>query len=336
MINVLGLCLLATSLVTASIFSPNPTQQHKQAANTIVKEGHRVIVVEYDQDGYQNTKISISPEQPHHEEDFTKIDSNNIIDNAKDKIKEASSVLPNMGQGISQDPSQHFLHTPNPKELICDAYGKCKHGISNAMGKTKEKTQDAVNKKREEAKEVSETVSDAVNKAKETVYDKVHDVNEYTKESMEKGKDTGQTVKEHVVRNVSDVKERMRGAVSKISWCMESVESLMGVANLLGFASAYGMCVWITFVSSYVLSRAMPRQQFAVVQSKIYPVYFRAMAYCLGVALLGHVLGHGRKSRGAEFLQTWNLLASLLAVFVNSVYLEPRATKVRIYCFNFL
>jgi len=76
-----------------------------------------------------------------------------------------------------------------------------------------------------------------------------------------------------------------------------------------------------------------------VVQSKIYPVYFRAMGYCLLVALLGHVFGHGmRNNNGGGVMQTWNLLASLLTLFVNSVYLEPRATKVCAYfCFfNFL
>jgi len=120
---------------------------------------------------------------------------------------------------------------------------------------------------------------------------------------------------------------------------MERVESLMSLLNLLGFSSGYGMCVWITFVSSYVLSRVMPRQQFAVVQSKIYPVYFKAMGYCLLVALLGHVFGHGmRNNNGGGVIQTWNLLGSLLTVFVNSVYLEPRATKVSSHfcCFNFL
>ena len=59
MMNLLALSLLITSLTATSIFSPNPKQQ----PNTIVKEGHKVVVVEYDQDGYQNTKISILPDQ---------------------------------------------------------------------------------------------------------------------------------------------------------------------------------------------------------------------------------------------------------------------------------
>ncbi|CAL5212101.1 unnamed protein product [Lathyrus oleraceus] len=344
MMNILALSLFITSLTTASIFSPNPNPtQKQQQSNTIVKEGHRVVVVEYDQDGHQNTKISISPEQ-----DFTNIDSS-FIENTKDRIKETASVLPNIGQGIShsQDSSssRYNLHTPNArdaKELICDAYGKCKHKISNAMEKAKDKASETIDKKKEldndvveafdnakervydKANEAKERVYDKANEAKERIYDKANDVQEYTRDSLEKAKETGQTFKEHVVRNVTEAKDGVKKFVS-----LESVESVMRVANLLGFASGYGMCVWITFVSSYVLSRVMPRQQFAVVQSKIYPVYFRAMGYCLGVALLGHVFGHGiRHDKSGGVLQSWNLLASLLAVLVNSIYLEPRATKL--------
>ncbi|XP_058757501.1 uncharacterized protein LOC131630774 isoform X1 [Vicia villosa] len=335
MMNILALSLFITSLTTASIFSPNPNtnQKHHQQPNTIIKEGHRVVVVEYDQDGHQNTKISISPEQ-----DSANIDST-FIENTKDRIKETASVLPNIGQGISQpqdsSSSSHYnLHTPNArdaKELICDAYGKCKHKISNAMGKARDKASETIDKKKELDDNVVEAfdrakdkVYDKANEAKERVYDKANDVHEYTRDSLEKAKETGQTFKEHVVRNVTEAKDGVKKVLS-----LERVESVMRVANLLGFASGYGMCVWITFVSSYVLSRVMPRQQFAVVQSKIYPVYFRAMGYCLGVALLGHVFGHGmRHGKSGGVLQSWNLLGSLLAVFVNSLYLEPRATKL--------
>ncbi|TKY68059.1 ras-related protein Rab-3D [Spatholobus suberectus] len=301
MMNVLGLSLVVTSLAAAGIFSPSADQtQQKQGASTIVKEGHRVVVVEYDQGGHQNTKISISPEQPQHDHD------DNHIDNAKHKIKEAASVLPNLGQSISQHPEDAptFLHAP--KELIGDAYGKCKHKIADAMEKTKDKAQEALHS------QVGDTVADALRNTKQTVYDKARDVQE-----------TAETAKDHIVANVSEARDTLRHvkhALFKRLESMESLNSLMGVANLLGFATAYGMCVWVTFISSYVQSRAMPRQQFAVVQSKIYPVYFRAMAYSIGVALLGHVLAHT--------LQLYNLLASLVTVFVNSVYLEPRATKL--------
>ena len=347
MMNLLGLSLVLTSLAAAGVFSPTPDTQQKQAASTIVKEGHRVVVVEYDQDGHQNTKISISPEQPHHDK---AVDSG-VLNNAKEKIKEAASVLPNMGQGISQDPHHDAPYLHASKDLICDTYGRCKHKIANAMGKAKEKAhevldmeRDSIAAKKEVAREVGDNVADAVGKAKETVYDKAQDVKQYAKESVDKAKDTGQTVKEHMVNNVSDARDKLWGVndalkrVASYLGSMDTFDSLMGMADLMGFATAYGMCVWVTFISSYVLSRAMPRQQFAVVQSKIYPVYFRAMVYSIGMALLGHVLGHRKRvfTSKAEILQAYNLLASLFTLFVNSVYLEPRATKVPIYNFFML
>ncbi|KAG5001111.1 hypothetical protein AAZX31_08G234900 [Glycine max] len=301
MMNVLGLSLVLTSLAAAGIFSPNPRTE-KHGASTIVKEGHRVVVVEYDQGGHQKTKISISPEQPTHHHDHD-----------DDLIKEAASVLPNLCQGISSSsqyshqPQNHMdhgplnLHAPNPKELICDAYGKCKHKISDAM----EKAQEAIHKKK-----------DKICKTKETVYDKAHDVHEYAQDTVE-------AAKEDMASNVSNAKDALK---LLIGGSMESLNSLMGVANLLGFATAYGICVWVTFISSYVQSRTMPRQQFAVVQSKIYPVYFRAMAYSIALAFLAHFLAH--RNTNSDMLQSYNLLASLATLFLNYLYLEPRATKL--------
>lgn len=281
--NVLGVSLLLTSLAAAGIFSPN----EKQGASTIVKEGHRVVVVEYDQDGPHNTKISISPEQ----------------------IKEAASVVPNLGQGISQDYAPNFMHAP--KELICDAYGKCKHKIAEAAEKTKDKAHEALHKKKEAARQVGDVV-----------YDKARDAQGYAQATVE-------TVRGHIARNSSNVKDAI---INHLGIGIGHLDTVMAVVNILGFATAYGMCVWVTFISSYVQSRAMPRQQFAVLQSKIYPVYFRAMAYTLGLALLGHVLSHTKTLflNKSHMLQAYNLVASLLTVFVNSLYLEPRATKVRI------
>ncbi|KAL9295997.1 hypothetical protein ACSQ67_021893 [Phaseolus vulgaris] len=316
--NVLAVTLFFTSLAASAIFSPPPPTHHKQGANTIVKEGHRVVVVEYDQDGHHNTKISISPDQPTHHH------HHQVPENGHDRIREAASVLPNLGQGISQPQDAAFLHAP--KELICDAYGKCKHRVADAMEKTKEKAQEVLQKKKEVARHVGDNVADALKETKESVHDKARDVHEYAQDTVE-------TAKNHVNSNVSEARDYLRRLkhTLKLSFgSLESLNSVMGVAHLLGFATSYGMCVWVTFISSYVQSRAMARHQFAVMQSKIYPVYFRAMAYSTGVALFGHVFGNTNTllSNKSHALQTYNLLASLATLFFNSLYLEPRATKL--------
>ncbi|KAF7824997.1 Transmembrane protein 205 [Senna tora] len=252
MMNVFALSLLVTSLAAASLFSPPPKthpQNLPESESTIVKEGHRVVVVEYDQDGLQNTKISISSPQ------------------------------------------------------VNDAYGKCKHKIVGAVGKANDV-------------KASETTREVGDKAKEAARD-----------------DVGESAEAEASRNVTReeakeaVKKIGRYIVASISMGMgiPSLGSIMSVLNLLGLATAYGLCVWVTFISTYVLSRVIPRQQFGVVQSKVYPVYFRAMTYTIGLALLGHVFS----PRNTDFLpQSYNLLASLIATLINSIYLEPRATKV--------
>ncbi|KAE9620151.1 hypothetical protein Lalb_Chr01g0000121 [Lupinus albus] len=311
--------LMLTSLALALEVKTTPS-------NTIVKDDHRVVVLEYDKDGHHYTKISISPpQQPPH--------NHHIIDN-NHNIKEAVSFVQGGGGGGDSQNYDHdhdpttFLHAP--KELICDAYGICKHKIADAIGRAKdkisEKAHDAIHMEKDMIHAKKETLADAVGKAKETVYKTAHDVQKQTKESFDKGKETGQTLKEHVVGNVSEAKGYAvkHGATDYILGWMETV---MRVVNLVGFAMAYGMNVWITFISSYVLSRAMP---FGVVQSKIYPLYFRAMTYSIGIALLGHVLANRKRLffNTPEMFQTYNLLASLFTLFINSLYLEPRAAKL--------
>lgn len=363
MMNLMALCLVVISLAAAGVWSPTPVQNQNRdkefvvgKEDVIVKEGHRVIVVEYDQDGHRNTKVSIS--SPDQQDRVSVSDvGEDISSTAKDKIKEASSVLPNLGQGLSEGASQSDETEKNtPRELICDAFGKCKHKIATVIGKAKHKAT-------ETAEEEAETVGDALGKAKERVSKKVHDVEESAKESVETAKDRGKTIGKNIATNVSEKVERAKEeAVEKAREAKETaedkaktgadklkkemneiikymksaaaVDSLMGVLNLLGLATAYGMCVWVTFISSHILAVSMQRQQFGMVQSKIYPVYFRAMAYCIGMALFGHLLGNRKKwllfssSSKAEMFQVYNLWASLLMVFANSLYLEPRATKV--------
>lgn len=66
----------------------------------------------------------------------------------------------------------------------------------------------------------------------------------------------------------------------------------MCVINLLGLAMAYGMCIWVSFISSYILAGVLPRQQFGIVQSNIYPVYFSTMAVSIRAALMGLLFGN--------------------------------------------
>ncbi|XP_059630945.1 uncharacterized protein LOC132273867 [Cornus florida] len=384
MMNILALGLVLTSLATAGVWSPSPDHEKQRSPpipppnspRIIVKEGHRVVTVEYDvkkRDG--NTKVSISPHQDQQQSHVD--DDERYAETAKDKIKEASSVLPNVGQGLSGPNGQ----TRTPKELVCDAFGKCKHKTASALDKAGEKAKEV----EEGAKEA---VAEALGKAKEKVSREAQRVSEKAhegaKEAAEKAMhgaeiivEKSKTMAKEVKKNVSvdaeivkeeaakaakraketidtAAKERAHGikeegkkelkelkdilrrsgevvhdAAAYLAW-PETVDLLCGVVHLIGFSTAYGMCMWVTFASTYVLAEALPRQQFAMLQSKMYPIYFRAMACTVGVALLGHLLSQRKSllSNMAEMFQCYNLLVAFFNILVNLYFLEPLATKV--------
>ncbi|KAI9200803.1 hypothetical protein LWI28_013353 [Acer negundo] len=317
MINLLALFLVVSSLVSAGVWSPTPEKQQQE--DVIVKQGHRVVVVEYDQQGQHHTKVSISPEH--------------------------------------EDLKPEISSTRGSDQLICDAYGKCTHRIATAIGKAKDKVSEAKESAMHKAQNVKEgakqTAAGIAEDFKEGANESLSKAKSATKETKDIGEDLARNltnqvreVRDSFVEKAKEAKQGSEHAAKRVQSSLHNVfdkigrhlnglisglggamNGLMGMMNLLGFATAYGMCVWVTFISSYVLAGALPRQQFGIVQSKIYPVYFRAMAASIGLALLGHTLPRLFKTK-ADMFQAANLLGSLLTVLSNSMYLEPRATKV--------
>ncbi|XP_074273338.1 uncharacterized protein LOC141596954 [Silene latifolia] len=350
MMNLIALSLIATSFAVSGLFSPNPVS-NERGEQVIVKDGHRAVVVEYaDVSGDGNTKVSISP--PHQQPGPP-----------PEELSHAAAAV----AGVSQ-------HTAGPRELICDAFGKCKHKVAGVLGRAREKAaeaeeaveegvdtvkemasragekvgekvEDVKGKVREAGERVGEKVGEVKGKVRETgekVGEKVGDVKGKVKETGEKMKekteDLVEETKEKVIekgregkRELSDIVKRGKGMVRNvIGYVFSGFDSLGSLMNLMGVAMAYGMGVWVSFIMSYVLAGVLPRQQFALVQSKVYPVYFKAMVGSIGLGLLGHLLGHRGKvfKSKPEIFQGYNLMTSLLMVLANLLFLEPRATKV--------
>ncbi|KAL6512116.1 hypothetical protein OROGR_021713 [Orobanche gracilis] len=375
MMNLLALGLVLTSILTAGLFTPSPENQKSSSKEeVIVKEGHRVVVVEFEKDD-AHTKVVISPQ-----------DSEKGLaagaGNAKGKLSEKNmedvkQITPKEEEEENEEITTH--QSFRPRELVCDAYGKCKHKIASAFGKTKdtvaEKAHDVADKASEVTEGAKEAVSEAIDKVKDTAshtahqaFDKMHESKGSVKESAGEVKDTiaekASEIKEGAKEKAQDViettknakEEFERNASRKMEETMmkkegkkkelleimhharevgsdffeyvfspERLTSVSGILHLMGLSAAYGMCVWVTFVSSYVMAEALPRHQFAMAQSKIYPVYFKAMAYSVGMAILGHMM-NGKNSAG--IFPGIDLLASLAMILVNLLCLEPRATKV--------
>ncbi|KAL2467595.1 Late embryogenesis abundant protein (LEA) family protein [Forsythia ovata] len=271
------------TLVTAGVFSPRPEKKHEDESHeTVVKEGHRVVVVEFEKDD-GNTKVSISPP----EEQAKEI--------AKDAASELSSKAKEKAREVKEGAKEEGEKVKHGADNIVDTAKKIKEEAEINGSRKMEATKGKVSEKAKDAKEMVENVSEKVNRVKE------------------EGK--------------RGLKKVLYDVLTNGLW-----PESMGVLHLLGFATAYGICVWVTFASSYVLSTALARQQFAMVQSKIYPVYFKAMAYSVGMALVGYLMSPGIKSSsrmsGVVMFQGFNLLAPLLMIMVNLLYLEPQASKV--------
>ncbi|PIN08849.1 hypothetical protein CDL12_18566 [Handroanthus impetiginosus] len=397
MMKALSLCFLFTSLISAGFFAPGP-EKHNSRDDVLVKEGHKGVVIELEKnDG--NTKVLISPQDA--ETDAGGVDEKGYVTNAKEKlsgkvehakenIKEASSsVLPEVGKegdsAYQEEGENH--HKFRPRELVCDAYGKCKHKIAGYMGKTKEAAVETAHEAAEKVYEAEEgakeAVSEAIGKVQDTVTHTARTASDKAQEMKESMKDAASEVPRKATEKASEVKEGakqvvddaihttkkakeqgerkvrekakgaeelaetasdiakhgvhgvkeegkkgLRGIVQRVGRVLSYIvspvrmSSVAGVLHLLGFASAYGMSVWVTFASSYVLAGILARHQFAMVQSKIYPVYFKAMATGVGMALVGHLMGRDKR------FSPLSLVASLVTILVNLFHLEPRATKV--------
>lgn len=398
--NGVAFFLILTSLVSGSFWSP-PRDENSPNPNVIIKEGHQFVVVEYDQEGQDgNTKVSISPQ--YHQTDNPK--------------EETSTKNKNVGA----------------KELVCDAFGKCKHKIADVLGKVEDQTKEKVSKGVDKAKEVAgeghSKLKDAIQNVKDSgIVNKptrtMEDIgrNMEMKEVMDEGKsklkdvyekikhfdvvDTPKRAAEDVERNVSKVMEFVqkvvKGGASKLKeegkenanqlgemaekvadgtkdrghrmtetakkagglasdglkggahmvremaeksaiktqrsitrslkdmlLCSGGINSMIGVLHLIGFSMAFGMSMWVTFASSYILGDALPTQQFGMLQSKVYPVYFKVQAGSIGVAFIAHLYGRRFFLNRWELINVTNIVIAMLLTLVNLLYLEPRATQV--------
>ncbi|MBA0819089.1 hypothetical protein Gohar_025727 [Gossypium harknessii] len=187
-------------------------------------------------------------------------------------MKDVASVLPNIGHGVRQGKSSSRRHSLG--ELIYNAFRKCNQRVVTALCKAKDKISDIAY----EANKLNQATSGTVHEAKEKVKDKAwetvqegQDVKERVKESIDKAneaattiEDTAKTMGDDIVTNTSKQVENVQEkamedtvqAANKVKTStnkfldglkymtsMEALNTVMGIANLLGLATTYGMSV---------------------------------------------------------------------------------------------
>ncbi|KAB1259649.1 Transmembrane protein 205 [Camelus dromedarius] len=103
--------------------------------------------------------------------------------------------------------------------------------------------------------------------------------------------------------------------------------SLTKVVHLLVLSGAWGMQVWVTFISGFLLFRGLPRHTFGLVQSKLFPFYFHISMSCAFVNLC--ILASQHTWAQLTFWETSQLcllLLSLTLATINARWLEPHTT----------
>lgn len=347
MMNLVSLGLLLSSLAAAGVWSPHPEAKPNSHPapddnDRILREGHRLIVVEYERqfdvddtnDKTHQPKASVLPsadEAASSSQPRASASGKNLICDAYGVCKEKVSSLVGKGKEKSSEKAEELEEAAKETlkkfdEKASEVKESAKSTVRDAAQKA-ERAKDVVKETTSTAKEsAKKAVESAMDKAKEAGRELAQNVSDLGHKTEHKGEKTAEEVRGNLTDILCRAKEVAFDAAAYL-WALETGKATAAILHLLGFATAYGTCIWVTFVSSNVLAASLPRQQFGMVQSKLYPMYFRVVAYSIALTLLTHFVGRDRRIL-AERVQAYNLLAALAMVTANMLFLEPRATKV--------
>ncbi|KAK9116630.1 hypothetical protein Sjap_015577 [Stephania japonica] len=397
MMNLLGLALVLSSLVTATFFSPAPstaTTSDDDDAKTqgeelmVVKEGGRVIIVEYEREGpktqdtFHHPQPKQQPKQQETEPSLLeqKLDAERSLAGAFQQVKDKITEKAKESGGAVKDRTEEVIHqageakqravevTHQASDAVKEKTKEFAHEVESGVERASESARETTHKITQQAEEgakrageevkqraqgITQQAKQGAKQASEAVKQKTEEMIAQAQESIQQlieiAKDKSEDIAEeakaahHALWDERSIQRKAAGLFkegranitrymkhgieSTVKFATLYTNSAMELVHILGFSIAYGVSIWVTFISSHVLAGALPHRQLAMVQSKIYPVYFRTVAACVSSALLAHCVIK-RNFRKAEALQMSNLFVALLFVIFNMLYLEPQATKV--------
>lgn len=97
--------------------------------------------------------------------------------------------------------------------------------------------------------------------------------------------------------------------------------------HLTLWAALFGGHLWHGFIGGPVTFKALPRQTFGLIQSKIFPIYFAA-GTIIPAALAGNIAYANGGFNDLPTLPLSILAVPFVANLINWVYLGPKATKL--------
>ncbi|CAE6468636.1 unnamed protein product [Rhizoctonia solani] len=120
-----------------------------------------------------------------------------------------------------------------------------------------------------------------------------------------------------------------------IQTALEAIKATLQVRALyqLLYSYVFGATLWGSFIAGFIAFRAIPRQQFGLLQSRTFPVFF-STSTGVTTTLLGIWIGTHKEILVDIFdlsspavIQAWVLASAATCNAVNLVYLGPKTTE---------
>ncbi|KAM0066449.1 hypothetical protein Hdeb2414_s0002g00049171 [Helianthus debilis subsp. tardiflorus] len=306
MINLLYLSFILVTTPVIGAFWPSFSSHHHHH-QVAIKDGHRVII-EFEEQSHSSNKITIS-----------QADDSGVTGFAFTTFKTTVATAYTKTTGVANIAVAKTGENAN--NIIAKAMKKLAQTIRMAgVDDNSEGTLKDMVVKLEEW--------DPVDSPKRTCEDVGHNASVKIKDGVEEAKETVENI---VETSPNEALTRSKTAINDVLDIVLSERWVTGWCHLLGFSTAYGMGVWVTFFSRCVLGKCLTKQEGAMALNMMNMVYFRTMGCCVGAAVFGFLVGQGRKGclyNKMVMFHGFNLVSALVMVLTNLIFLEPRATKV--------
>ncbi|KAI6674551.1 hypothetical protein NL676_002457 [Syzygium grande] len=96
--------------------------------------------------------------------------------------------------------------------------------------------------------------------------------------------------------------------------------TVLKLAHLLGFATAWGAALWVTFIGGIIMFKNLPRHQFGNLQGKMFPAYFTMVAVCCAISVASFGYLHPWKSSSTTEKYQLGFLLSAFAFNLTNLF----------------
>jgi putative copper export protein len=107
--------------------------------------------------------------------------------------------------------------------------------------------------------------------------------------------------------------------------------SILRFIHQLTFTFWFGTILYFTFIQAPLLFKALPRETFGLVQSKLFPTYYLIGYLCGGLLLVLFPILHPMKSWGSH--DGWKftaLLFMLVLALAQGLWIGPKVAQLRV------